>query len=87
MPIPDFVKTLPGRNSSATHELVFLALNLPPLGSKSFYIQVENKSKAVELINETNGAVIANKVGYNLNNLLLIIFSRIDFFSSVSWFN
>lgn len=39
MPIAEFVKSLPGRKSSATHELVFLASQLPPLGGKSYYIE------------------------------------------------
>ena len=38
VPIPDFVKSIPGRVSDATHELVFLAVQLPPLGLKSYYI-------------------------------------------------
>ena len=38
-PIADYVKSLPGRVSSATAELVFLASQLPPLGSKSYYVQ------------------------------------------------
>ena len=48
MPIAEFVKNLPGRKSSATHELVFLASQLPPLGSKSYYIEptmLRDKSK------------------------------------------
>ena len=39
MPIAEYVKSLPGRKSSATHELVFLASQLPPLGSKSYYVE------------------------------------------------
>jgi len=45
MPIPSFVATIPGRNSSADHELVFLATNLPPIGSKSYYIEVSVSRK------------------------------------------
>ena len=40
MPIPSFVKSIPGRNSSANHELIFLTTQVPPLGSKSYYIEV-----------------------------------------------
>jgi len=40
MPIASFVMEIPGRNSSADHELIFLASKLPPLGSKSYYIEV-----------------------------------------------
>ncbi len=39
IPIAEYVKSLPGRVSSATVELVFLASQLPPLGSKSYYVQ------------------------------------------------
>ena len=39
MPIATFVASIPGRNSSATHEVIFLAAKVPPLGSKSFYIE------------------------------------------------
>ena len=40
VPIPELVKELPDRDSpSMNHELVFLAADLPPLGSKSFYVR------------------------------------------------
>ena len=39
MPIPSFVSELPGRNSSANHELIFLATKVPPLGSRSYYAE------------------------------------------------
>jgi len=39
VPIPNPVKNLPDRNSTSSRELVFLAADLPPLGSKSFYVQ------------------------------------------------
>ena len=53
---------MPGRNSSATHELVFLAFQLPPLGSKSFYIEVRSKLKDTEVKNRTNELFIENQV-------------------------
>lgn len=49
IPIPSFVASIPGRNSSADFELVFLASNVPPLGSKSYYIEVSVKRKKSEL--------------------------------------
>ena len=64
IPIPEFIKTLPGRNSSATHELVFLAFQLPPLGSKSYYIEVNNKSKITEVKRQNNENFIENQVNY-----------------------
>lgn len=45
MPIPNFVASIPGRNSSATHELIFYATNVPPLGSNSYYIEVSVSRK------------------------------------------
>ncbi|XP_017876463.1 lysosomal alpha-mannosidase isoform X1 [Ceratina calcarata] len=42
VPIPTSVRAIPGRNSNATHELVFLA-TLPPLGYKSYSIKKEPK--------------------------------------------
>jgi len=66
MQIPEFVKKLPGRNSSATHELVFLAFELPPLGSASFYIQVENTSKGMEVKNDNHTSFIENQVCCNI---------------------
>ncbi|XP_030753915.1 lysosomal alpha-mannosidase-like [Sitophilus oryzae] len=44
LPIPDFVKNIPGRNSSATNDLYFVAENLPALGWKSFIISLDNSS-------------------------------------------
>jgi len=71
IPIPEFVKTLPGRNSSATHELIFLAFQLPPLGSKSYYIQVQNKSNInAEVKNENKEWFIENQVGRNKYGLI-----------------
>lgn len=59
VPIPDFVKHLSGKNDSgATHELVFLASKLPPLGSKSFYIQPSPDGKLVT----TRGMYESNRV-------------------------
>jgi len=60
VPIPDFVKRLSEKNndSDATHELVFLASKLPPLGSKSFYIQPSPDGKMVT----TRGMYESNRV-------------------------
>ena len=53
---------MPGRNRTATHGLVFLAFQLPPLGSKSFYIEVRSKLKDTEVKNRTNELFIENQV-------------------------
>jgi len=76
IPIPEFVKNLPGRNSSATHELVFLANHLPPLGSKSYYIEVANEFGTMELKAEMNGRFIENQVGQS--NIILKAFSLVN---------
>jgi len=39
MPTASFVASIPGRNSTAKHELIFLAKNVSPLGSQSYYIE------------------------------------------------
>lgn len=39
VPIPEAVRLIPGRDSNATHELVFKASDLPPLGFKSYYVE------------------------------------------------
>ena len=61
---------MPGRNSSATHELVFLAFQLPPLGSKSYYIEVNNKSKTTEVKkqNYENLLILKKQVWFQLKH-------------------
>ena len=39
MPIPSFISSIPGRNSTANHTLIFLATQVPPLGSKSYFVE------------------------------------------------
>ena len=38
LPIPSSVLNIPGRDSSATHELIFESSNLPPFGYQSYFI-------------------------------------------------
>jgi len=64
IPIANFIKELPGRNSSASHELVFLASKLPAMGSKSYYIEVLSKSSNSEIQNKTSEKFIENQVEY-----------------------
>nr|CAH0110923.1 unnamed protein product [Daphnia galeata] len=45
IPISTQVLTIPGRKSSATDELVFLAARLPPIGSKSYHIERATKNR------------------------------------------
>ena len=64
IPIATFIQELPGRNSSATHELIFLASKLPAMGSKSYYIEVLNISSNSEIQNKTSEKFIENQVEY-----------------------
>ena len=64
IPIASFVRELPGRNSSATHELVFLASMLPAMGSKSYYIEVLNIPSNSGIQNKTSEKFIENQVEY-----------------------
>uniref|UniRef100_A0AB38ZEA6 Alpha-mannosidase n=1 Tax=Ectomocoris sp. TaxID=3104572 RepID=A0AB38ZEA6_9HEMI len=38
LPLPDFVN-IPGRNSTATQEIAFIATKIPPLGFKSYFVE------------------------------------------------
>lgn len=55
LPIPDAVKNIPGRDSSANYELIFLAKDVPGLGFKSFYVSINtdqpNKRKTASKTN------------------------------------
>lgn len=42
--IPQGIKNIPGRNSSANVELIFEASDIPPLGFRSYFIQKISKS-------------------------------------------
>lgn len=41
IPIPDFIKNIPGRVSAAQNDLLFTALDIPPLGWKSYVVTNE----------------------------------------------
>ena len=42
VPIPKTIYLIPGRNSHATHELVFMAIKLPPMGHQIYHIEKTN---------------------------------------------
>lgn len=44
IPIPDFIKNIPGRVSQAENDLLFTALDVPPLGWKSYYVITKQSS-------------------------------------------
>lgn len=59
---------LPGRSSLATHELVFLASNIPPLGYKSYYIQFA-KTRSSQQSQRSHDKDMGNKdIKLSLNN-------------------
>jgi len=88
MPIPHFVASIPGRNSSAKHELIFLATNVPPLGSQSYYIEASGSRKPSSPLipfwnswhhsNQITDLTISNEVSIIdlLSYLLLIVCSN-----------
>lgn len=48
--IHEAVKKIPGRESTTTHELLFRTDSIPPMGFKSFYVElVKNKSASDHL--------------------------------------
>jgi lysosomal alpha-mannosidase len=71
VPIPEFVLSIPGRISNATYELVFLAVQLPRLGVKSYFIEKSSSSiKTIRSINIYEGKnediTISNDVIINI---------------------
>ncbi|CAD6203815.1 GSCOCG00009812001-RA-CDS [Cotesia congregata] len=58
LPVPQFVRQTPGRNSNSTKELVFFA-EIPPLGYQSFYV-TELTINAVEEIKPASVSAIEN---------------------------
>lgn len=61
VPIPEHVKQIPGRTSKATHDLIFIAKDLPPLGMASFYVEVEkgkNEPTDKSVPSTTNDTII-----------------------------
>ncbi|XP_033223798.1 lysosomal alpha-mannosidase-like [Belonocnema kinseyi] len=48
VPISTAVKNIPGRKSSALHELLFLAIEIPALGYQSFYVSEKNQTSQLQ---------------------------------------
>jgi len=69
MPIPSFVTSIPGRNSSANHELIFMTTDVPPLGSKSYYIEASLSGKPSIVVPFWNSSNPSNQVAdVNISN-------------------
>lgn len=71
VPLPTYVLNLPGRVSNATHELVFLAAQLPPVGFKSYYVQRTATQRRLKKPTTTRrnrfaDTIISNEVRYQL---------------------
>lgn len=75
IPIAESVKALPGRVSTATRELVFLARQLPPLGSKSYFVQPEPSGED-ETIEPENKSSISNEVLNSFSCLKSILMTQ-----------
>lgn len=60
VPIPDPVLSIPGRNSSATFELVFPATDIPPLGFLRFHVQQTGNYR---ILQQQRSAVHSHKLG------------------------
>lgn len=58
IPIAPFVLNIPGRNSSATVELTFLADNLPPLGYKAYHVTKKAGDEVIEGITIGEGVAL-----------------------------
>lgn len=66
IPLAESVLRLPGRTSEATHELVFNAVDMPPLGLRSYHIHYEpglkmRKKKMVVQLPATRDIVVSSK--------------------------
>lgn len=61
IPIPPFVLNIPGRNSSATVELVFLAEDLPPLGYKAYHVTKRDGNEVIESLEMEEGIALKAK--------------------------
>nr|CAD7590765.1 unnamed protein product [Timema genevievae] len=58
IPIPTSVLNIPGRFSSATSELVFRAVSLPPLGYRSYYVTGSKKKSTAQESTTEEGELI-----------------------------
>lgn len=42
IPVSEAIQNVPGRASTASYEILFLAKDVPPLGFKSYYLTASN---------------------------------------------
>ncbi|XP_018323357.1 lysosomal alpha-mannosidase-like [Agrilus planipennis] len=64
IPLPRAILKIPGRKSLATHEILFLAADLPPLGFKTFYVTNNStESDEDEVFNKIESTMYRNNKG------------------------
>lgn len=62
LPIPDSVRQLHYRVSNASYELVFLALEIPPLGYKSYFVSRGGPPKNIDVMMMADEPIVENTV-------------------------
>ncbi|XP_058121283.1 lysosomal alpha-mannosidase-like [Anopheles ziemanni] len=81
IPIPSSVLDLPFRHSAATHELVFHAESIAPVGYRSFYVSKEAEKKDAS----SSIATIRQEEHVSIgNDLLTVHFDENGFMSSIT---
>ncbi|XP_060520105.1 lysosomal alpha-mannosidase-like [Cylas formicarius] len=68
LPIPKRVQNIPGRQSSATREQVFLARDVPALGFKSYYLELNNHSPSNSEEEQIRNRIGSEDVGVKLDS-------------------
>lgn len=69
--IPEGVKKIPGRKSSATHELTFRA-SIPPLGFSLYQVQVE-KTKSASSAHEASKVKVAKETRLKAKDFTVVL--------------
>lgn len=88
IPIPDSLMTIPSRKSQATHELVFLANEIPPLGYKSYFVervksQLDDFQSDQPAVIDSESDEVKERVSIG-NNLIQVNFGENGLLSSIS---
>ena len=61
LPISDAIKNIPGRESTATNQLIFTAL-LPALGFNTYFFEAKSEEKAKIKMTENDECILQNPV-------------------------
>lgn len=62
VPLPKPVLLIPERKSAASYELVFSAVDLPPLGFRSYYVSKQRTKRRSDMSEQVNENFIGSKV-------------------------